>query len=89
MRAARRADVLGGMLDIAVTILDRARIQPYNGMQGESLLPALESNAPSAARDSVVIEDDQQRATLGFASPPRLRTLITQRYRMTIAAGDP
>jgi arylsulfatase len=36
-----------------------------------------------------VIEDDQQRATLGFASPPRLRTLITHRYRMSISAGDP
>jgi arylsulfatase A-like enzyme len=79
---------LGGTLDIAPTILDRARIQPYNGMQGESLLPALDGNALGVPRDSVVIEDDQQRATLGFEAPPRLRTLITQRYRMTIAHGD-
>jgi arylsulfatase A-like enzyme len=88
-RPARRTDVLSGTLDIASTILDRARIQPYNGMQGESLLPVIEGNPVGAARDSIVIEDDQQRATLGFESPPRLRTLITQRYRMTIAAGDP
>ena len=86
---ARRTDVLGGTLDIAPTILDRARIQPYNGMQGESLLPALDGNTLGAPRDSIVIEDDQQRATLGFETPPRLRTLITQRYRMTIAYGDP
>jgi arylsulfatase A-like enzyme len=26
---------------------------------------------------------------MGFAAPPRLRTLITRRWRMTIAAGDP
>jgi hypothetical protein len=46
--------------------------------------------APSAtARESLVIEDDQQRATFGFAAPPRLRTLVTSRYRMTIAHGDP
>jgi arylsulfatase A-like enzyme len=88
-RPARRTDVLGGTLDIAPTILDRARVQPYNGLQGESLLPALDRNALGAPRDSVVIEDDQQRATLGFEVPPRLRTLITQRYRMTIAHGDP
>ncbi|HTV27556.1 MAG TPA: sulfatase-like hydrolase/transferase [Xanthobacteraceae bacterium] len=88
-RPARRTDALSGTLDIAPTILDRARIQPYNGMQGESLLPMIEGKAIGAARDSIVIEDDQQRATLGFASPPRLRSLITQRYRMTIAAGDP
>jgi arylsulfatase A-like enzyme len=88
-RPARRTEVLSGTLDIAPTILDRARVQRYNGMQGESLLPALKGDALGAARDSVVIEDDQQRATLGFVLPPRLRTLVTQRYRMTIAAGDP
>jgi arylsulfatase A-like enzyme len=86
---ARGTDVLGGTLDIAATILDRARIQPYNGIQGMSLLPAISGEPFATARDSVVIEDDQQRATLGFTSPPRLRTLITARYRMTIAAGDP
>jgi len=87
-RPARRSGVLSGTLDIAPTILDRARIAPYNGMQGESLLPAVNGHAIAATRDSMVIEDDQQRATLGFASPPRLRTLITERYRITIAQGD-
>jgi arylsulfatase A-like enzyme len=88
-RPARRSDVLGGTLDIAPTILDRARIQPYNGIQGMSLLPAINGSALAGGRDSMVIEDDQQRATLGFTSPPRLRSLITARYRMTIAQGDP
>ena len=88
-RSARRSDVLSGTVDIAPTILDRARIQPYNGIQGVSLLPAIDGNAIAATRDSLVIEDDQQRATLGFTAPPRLRTLITERYRMTIADGDP
>ena len=37
----------------------------------------------------MVVEDDQQRATLGFAAPSRMRTLITARWRMTIAQGDP
>jgi arylsulfatase A-like enzyme len=88
-RLARRSDVLGGTLDIAPTILDRARIQPYNGIQGMSLLPAIDGHALASTRDCMVIEDDQQRPTLGFTSPPRLRSLITARYRMTIAAGDP
>jgi arylsulfatase A-like enzyme len=88
-RPARRTDVLGGTLDIAATVLDRARIQPYNGIQGMSLLPAINGEPLAEARDSLVIEDDQQRATFGFTSPPRLRTLITARYRLTIADGDP
>ena len=63
---------MGGTLDIAPTILDRARIQPYNGIQGQSLLPAI-GGETLAPRDSMVIEDDQQRAIMGFAAPPRLR----------------
>jgi arylsulfatase A-like enzyme len=87
-RAPRRTDVLGGTVDIAATILDRARIQPYNGIQGESLLPVISGDGVATTRDSMVIEDDQQRAILGHRTPPRLRTLVTQRWRMTIAHGD-
>jgi arylsulfatase A-like enzyme len=87
-RPAQRTDVLGGTLDIAATILDRARIQPYNGIQGMSLLPAINGGPLASTRDSMVIEDDQQRASLGFSAPPRLRSLITKRYRLTIADGD-
>jgi arylsulfatase A-like enzyme len=82
-------DVLGGTLDIAATILDRARVHPYHGIQGISLLPAIAGHGGAIARDSLVIEDEQQRAVLGHELPPRLRTLITRRWRMTIAQGDP
>jgi arylsulfatase A-like enzyme len=85
-RGARTSDVLGGTLDIAATLLDRARVQPYNGIQGESLLPAI--SGETIVRDSMVIEDDQQRSVLGHASPPRLRTIVTRRWRMSIAQGD-
>jgi arylsulfatase A-like enzyme len=88
-RPARHSDGLSGTLDIAPTILDRARVTPYNGIQGESLLPMIDGERSATVRDALVIEDDQQRASLGFTSPPRLRTLVTERYRMTIAHGDP
>jgi hypothetical protein len=45
----------------------------------------LEGINGTIARDSMVIEDDQQRAMFGLPSGSRLRTLITQRWRMTIA----
>jgi arylsulfatase A-like enzyme len=85
--SGKTTDVLGGTLDIAATILDRAHVQPYNGIQGVSLLPAMAGEG--ATRDSMVIEDDQQRAMLGFEAPSRMRTLVTRRWRMTIAHGDP
>ena len=87
-RPARSTPILGGTLDIAATILDRARINPYNGIQGISLLPAIGGEG-AATRDCLVIEDDQQRAVMGFAAPSRMRTIITARWRMTIAHGDP
>jgi arylsulfatase A-like enzyme len=88
-RPAHKTDLLAGTLDIAATILDRACIQPYNGIQGQSLLPAIAGEGAGAARESLVIEDDQQRALLGYAVPSRMRTLVTPRWRMTIAHGDP
>jgi arylsulfatase A-like enzyme len=89
VRAARQTDVLAGTLDIASTILDRVRVQPYNGIQGVSLMPVIEASRAALARDCLVIEDDQQRAVFGLPSGSRLRSLVTQRWRMTIAHGDP
>jgi arylsulfatase A-like enzyme len=54
-----------------------------------SLLPALAGTDTGIARDSMVIEDDQQRAVFGLPMGSRMRTLVTQRWRMTIAQGDP
>jgi arylsulfatase A-like enzyme len=88
-RAPRTTDVLSGTLDIASTILDRAQVQPYNGIQGVSLLPALGGEGAAITRGSMVIEDDQQRPLLGHPSGARLRTIVTPRWRMTIAQGDP
>jgi membrane-anchored protein YejM (alkaline phosphatase superfamily) len=77
-RTGRRTDVLAGTLDIAATILDRARVQPYNGIQGLSLLTALEG-AASLARDAMVIEDDQQRVVFGLPSGSWLRIVLRER----------
>jgi arylsulfatase A-like enzyme len=87
MRPAR-TDALAGTLDIAPTILDRARIEPYNGIQGMSLLPLIEGRSASLQRGSMLIEDEQQRAAFGLPAGVRLRTLVTRRWRMTIAHGD-
>jgi arylsulfatase A-like enzyme len=88
-RPPRTSDLISGTLDIASTILDRARVQPYNGIQGISLLPAIGGDGAAITRDSMVIEDDQQRAALSFASGSRLRTLVTPRWRITIAHDEP
>ena len=77
---------LCGTIDIGATILDRAGIEPYNGIQGRSLL-GLAAGETEPLYESVLIEDDQQRTYFGFDRPPRIRTLVTERWRMTLNHG--
>ena len=73
---------LGGTIDLARTILDRAHLQPFNGVQGQSLLPLLAGEQQTSR--TMLIEQQTQYAYLGFDSPVRLNTLIDRRYRLTV-----
>lgn len=70
-------------IDIAATILDRAGIEPFNGIQGRSLLPVIGGEAGPPVT-SVLIEEDAYQPQLGFLVPPRIRTVVTDRYRMSL-----
>ncbi|MEL7524903.1 MAG: sulfatase-like hydrolase/transferase [Pseudomonadota bacterium] len=72
---------LGSSIDIAATILARAGIQPYNGIQGRDLF----STQPPEA---IVVEEDSQRTMTGFDRPQRVRTVVTERYRMSLREGE-
>lgn len=71
-------DDLAGTLDIAATILDRAGIEPFTGLQGRSLI------GQSPAPDGLLIEEDGQRTYLGLPGPARLRTVMTKDHRLTL-----
>lgn len=77
----QKTDALGGTLDIARTILDRAGLEPYWGMQGKSLTDIADGKD---AYDSLVIEEDQRRSLMGFPPHYKVRSLITERYRLSI-----
>jgi arylsulfatase A-like enzyme len=79
------ADTLASTLDISATVLDRARIEPFSGMQGRSLLPALDGT--SAVRDSVFIQYDHQSPSPGTDTPPRVHSIIDRRYRLSVFHG--
>jgi len=80
---ARRSAALGSTIDIAASVLDRAQVAPSNGMQGRSLLPLMHGERETI-QPSVLIEDEVQRTFLGFSRPVRMRTLITDRYRLSL-----
>ena len=85
-RAGTRTDALAGTLDIAATMLDRARIEPYNGIQGKSALPAMNGGD---GHDGMLIEYGSQRPLHGTTGEMAMRTLVDRRYRITYYRGVP
>jgi arylsulfatase A-like enzyme len=85
-RSARRSIALGQTLDIPATILERAGVECWNGMQGQSLCPLIDGAAASV-RDTLLIEEEGQRFYLGFKERVRARTLLDGRHRVTLYDG--
>jgi arylsulfatase len=86
-QVARRSAALHSTLDIAQSILDRTGTAPYHDMQGASVLPSLAASGTPTHEEAVLIEDEIQRVFGGFDQPVRLRTLITNRWRVTHYLG--
>lgn len=81
-----RSTALLQTVDIAPTILDRAGVERWNGMQGKSLLPVAAGTA-SRIRDVMLIEEEGQRYYMGFPDRIRMRTLLDGRHRLSIYEG--
>lgn len=80
-----RTQALGSSTDIAKTVLARAGLAGFNGMQGRDLAPAMRGGTDEL--DGIVVEEDNQRAYLGFDQPVRARTLVTPTHRLTLYRG--
>ena len=72
---------LASSIDISATVLARAGVQSYNGIQGRDLVS---TEAPQA----IIVEEDSQRPMTGFNSMQRIRTLVTDRYRMSLRQNE-
>jgi arylsulfatase A-like enzyme len=77
-----RTDALASTIDISATVLDRARIEPFAGIQGRSLIPAIATGG--AGRDCVFIQYDHQAPSPGSGLPPRVHTIIDGRHRLSV-----
>lgn len=83
---ARTVDALIQNIDFAPTVLARAGVAPWHGIQGKSLLPIL-AEGKDGGYDSILIEEESQRRPHGFPNRVKVRTLITRTHRLSIFAG--
>ncbi len=86
-RGARTA-ALASTLDIPATILARAGLGAYAGLQGRSLLGSL-ADPRAGGRDAAFIQYDHQRPMEILGGPPRVHTLVDTRWRISVFAGAP
>jgi arylsulfatase A-like enzyme len=85
-RESRLSSALASTIDIAPTIIERAGMKPYFGIQGKSLLENLEGS--SALRERLVIEHQDNATRMGFFEPCMVRTLIANEFRLTLYKGE-
>ena len=84
---AAATDAIGSTIDIPATILDRARIAPYVGMQGKSLLASMGAEG-TPVRDCAFVQYEQQMGDQDVDHMPRWHTIVDDRYRMTVMSGS-
>jgi arylsulfatase A-like enzyme len=82
-----RQGALTGTIDIARTVLARAGLAPFNGMQGHDLGPLMHGEI-DALRDGMMVEQDAQRPNFHFDRPIRARTYVTKRWRLSRYMGS-
>jgi arylsulfatase A-like enzyme len=77
---------LHSTLDVARSVLARAGLQPYWGMQGLDIAASL-LDPLAAGQSAVLVEEDGHEVGFGFDAPARVRTILSGDWRMSIYEG--
>jgi arylsulfatase A-like enzyme len=80
--AGKRSDLLSGTIDIASTVLARAGLAPYHGIQGYDVVTAAGAGE-ALPRLGMVVEEDELPMNANCGHFMRTRTFVTGRWRMT------
>ena len=76
------SNALCSTIDIAPSVLERAGLRPYFGMQGKSFLPALAGD--DRHRDALLIEHNDSGKRMGFDPSARVRTLVSGPWKLSL-----
>ncbi|WP_322469704.1 sulfatase-like hydrolase/transferase [Hydrogenophaga sp. SNF1] len=80
------SQALASTIDIAPSVLARAAVEAYGGLQGRSLLDCLDGRG--RGWDALLIEYQDSRTRQGFQRPACVRSLLTERHRLSVYQGE-
>jgi arylsulfatase A-like enzyme len=81
-RKGRVTSTLASTIDISATILERAGLDPYFGMQGQSFLNCIHGS--DQHRGCLLIEFNDGFARNGFDKSARVRTVVNQNWQLSV-----
>ncbi len=79
----QRSDVLASAIDFAPSILNRAGLAPYSGIQGEDIISKAYENK-KVDRSGIIIEADELPENVDTEEFFRVRTYVDERWRLTL-----
>jgi arylsulfatase len=84
-----RDNRLCSSIDLGTSILARAGIEKAHGMKGLNLmLNSASSSGGATSRDAVLIEEEAHHRYPQSPFPLKLRTLVTDRWRLSVRADE-
>jgi arylsulfatase A-like enzyme len=83
-----RSAALASAIDFAPTILARAGVTPFNGIQGSDM-SRLIAGIDAAHHAELLIEEEGQRPFAAIEGRVRMRSLVTPRHRLSLYDGVP
>ncbi|MGE3246213.1 MAG: sulfatase/phosphatase domain-containing protein, partial [Beijerinckiaceae bacterium] len=85
-RAGKTSNALASTIDLAPTIIARAGLKPYYGIQGKDLAQNIAGS--NDLRDILLTEHEDNFTRMGFPRAAMLRNIITAEWRMTVYRGE-
>ena len=81
-RESRVTPALASTIDVSATVLERAGLDPYFGIQGRSFLNCV--HGQETHRQSLLIEFNDGFARNGFTESARVRSLVTHDWQLSV-----
>jgi arylsulfatase A-like enzyme len=82
-----RSDVLSSAIDFTPSVLNRAGLAPYSGIQGENIISTVTTGS-SLPRSGLIIEADELPENVDTKKFFRVRTYVDERWRLTLWVDD-